>query len=84
MRCEEASDDNNVNSGGIVMALLGNWMIAGVTGLGTERLFYGIMGTEVVTVCPGGCRLSVRSSCRARGHDKRTHGAHNGVPSSRH
>jgi len=79
LRCEEASD-NSVNSGAVVMSLLSNWKIAGVTGLGTERLLYGVMGTEAVTVCPGGCRISVRSSYRARGHDKRTHGAHTGVP----
>jgi hypothetical protein len=60
----EGSDDNNVN--------------CGATGLGTERLLYGIMGTEAVTVCPSGCRLSVRSSWRAWGHDKRTHRAHTG------
>jgi hypothetical protein len=40
------------------MVLLSNWKIAGVTGLGTERLLHGIIGTETVTgYYPGGCRL---------------------------
>ena len=34
-------------------------MIAGVTVLG-ENSLQSLMGTETVTVCPGGCRLSVR------------------------
>ena len=79
MRCEEASD-NNENSGAVAMTLVSNWEMAGVTGLVTERLLCGIIDTEAVTVCAGGCRLSVRSSYRARGHDKRTHEAHTGIP----
>ena len=76
----EEAGDNSANCGAVLMALLGNWEITGVTGLGTVRLVCGIMGTEAVTVCPGGYRLSVLSSYRPRGHDKRKHGVHTGIP----